>query len=203
MRAEKYFLITAKMTNDFAIVTGLGRVCEYVYRKGVAEAASFGDVDTVLKIADREDENTTYSFLVDEEGHEISQPHYQDYIVVYCSKANALHLRNFLIYERGQNKMKRNICTLVDYVYRTGLKDGLKYDKHTALDYFADVKSGFNHYRLDKTRPSTVTWIQEIKYYADKIHNKRRRSNLTSTMSHLSVYIGKAVLNHTYEEEEG
>lgn len=201
MREEKYFLTTAKMTKDFAIVTGLARVCEYVYRKGVAEAASFGDVDAVLSIADREDDNTTFCFLGDEEGEQISQLHYQDYIVVYCSKANALHLRNFLIYERGRNMMKKNICTLVDYVYRTGLRDGIKYDKHTALDYFADVKNGYNHGRLDKTKPSTITWIQEIKYYADKVHNKRRRSKIASTMNQLSIYIGESVLNHKYEQE--
>lgn len=180
---------------EYRIVVNLSRVCEYVYRKGVADAASFGDIPEVQALARRDDNFTTFRFLIDEDSQKLNFEHYRDYIVIFCGMTRSHHLRNFLIFQIGEDSMKRSICTIIDYIYRLGLLEGVKYTKDDAIDYFKAVGTGSYHDRLDGTKPTTMDWIEEIKHYTNKIHNARKRAGLKTTIDRLSVAIGQAVLD--------
>lgn len=178
----------------YPIVTGLARVCEYMYRKGVADAASYGDIDEVERIANRPDGFTTLRFMTEEDGQYLPFNHYRDYIVIYASIVRAMELRNFMIYQKGMEAMKNNLCTISDYVYRRGLLDGARIGKNDAIEYFKSIDKGTSHERLDGTKPSTIEWIEEIKHLCNKIYNKQRRDGLSSGIGKLSDFIGQTIL---------
>ena len=178
----------------YPLVAGLARVCEYMYRKGVADAASYGDIDEVEKVANRQDGFTTLRFMTEEDGQLLSCKHYRDYIVIYSSIIRAMELRNFMIYQKGMEGIKNNLCTISDYVYRRGLLDGARMGKNEAIDYFKAVDRGTSHERPDGTKPSTIEWIEEIKHLCNRIYNKQRRDGLPSGMDKLSGFIGETIL---------
>lgn len=190
------------MIKEFAIIRGLAKVCQYVYCKGVADAASFGDRQTVIEMAEREDSYTTMKFLKEDFGIEQSFLSYRDYLAVFASRIGAHHFRNFLIYEIGQVSMKNNMCTLVDYLYRIGLKDGVNYSRNEGMAFFDKQKEKKTYSKPDGTTTDEVSFIQEIKYYANKIHNTRRRIEIPSTMNRLSLFIGDAVMLQKIEEDD-
>ena len=180
--------------NGIKFIRDLGRLCEYVYRKGVADAASSGDNAEIVRIAEREDNYTTYMFLNDENGEKIKERFYMDYLTVYCNKIKAYELRNFIIYGTN-NPMKKSVCTIVDYIYRKGLLDGKDVSRNDGLDFFANVDNGTLHHRLNGTKIPIIDWIEEIKHYTNVVSNYKRRANVPNSMYSLSNYIGETIRN--------
>lgn len=97
--------------------------------------------------------------------------------------------------------LERNLCTLVDYIYRLGLLEGLKISKSDGMEYLRTVGKGTSHERLDGTKPTTIEWIEEVKHLCNKAHNKRRRDGLYSNMNKLSEFIGRTILNQKLLKE--
>ena len=179
--------------NNFPIIKDLGKLCEYIYRKGVADAASSGDIPEIKRVAEGDDNYTTPMFLNEENGDEIKEIYYRDYLAVYCNKLKAHSLKNFLIYAEGVENKKKSICILVDYIYRKGLIDGSSKSRSEGLDYFDKVNYGMVHNRLDGTKLSHFDWLEEIKHYTNIIASVRKRSNIPGNVHQLSGFIGEAV----------
>ena len=184
-------------SESYALTRDLSKVCEYFYRKGVADAASFGDVAYIREMANRQDNNTTLRFLNDEDGRILPPKFYKDIICLACNKTGAMYLRNFLIGQLGMYKFKDNICTVCDAIYRNGLIDGLGYDKASALRFFDNVGQGNTHTRKKGINMTSIDWQTEIKYIANKIFYNQKAEDIKSSMDKIAVMIGEG---HMYQK---
>ena len=182
------------MIREYSIIKDLARVCEFVYRKGVADAASYGDREAVMGLADREDFYTTMKFLSDNHGMELKPEAYRDFLTVCASQIKANYFRNFMIYEPARTDLKNSMATLADYMYRLGLKDGVHLDRNKGLSFFHSVGTGSSHKKADGTGQDEISFIQEIKYFANKIHSARVSQEIPSRLNRLAIFIGDAVM---------
>lgn len=179
--------------DSYQVADGIARLCEYMYRKGVADAASFGDTDQIRAVAEREDNNTTYQFLIDEGGKPLPYRYYQDILTMACSRLTIYHMRNFFIGQIGRDALKENICTLCDVVYRKGLIDGLNYSKPDAVLYLRDIGTGRTHVRGEKKIPmKMLDWLTELKYMASKIFYAQKELGIKTSMLNVADLIGDA-----------
>jgi hypothetical protein len=189
---------------NFPLLSALVRVCEYSYRKGVADAASYGDAGYILEIADRDDAYTTLRFLTDEGGRNLSQEFYQDIICTYCGRLDAGVLRRFMATVMGQNSMKRSMVTLIEAQYRQGLRDGCSVDKDRGVVFFDKVEKGITHARLNRKTLTQAVYIDELKAMCGQIHNSRQMAGRASSMQELRRMMAGALLRYkeTMEDAE-
>ncbi len=178
------------------IVNDLSKLCEYMYRKGVYDAAMHSIPNDVKDCADRDDGFTTYRFLTDYLGHEIKYRQYKDTLQVFCNAVNADHLRNFLAYAQSHEYLKRGICTVCDAVYRDGLRDGLYVSIEQATDFMDRIKRGGNHERIDRPKLKQSFWIDTIKYKANNIYYIHLANEKPSSMDKLANFIAKAIMEN-------
>jgi hypothetical protein len=188
-------------TNNYPLLSSLIRVCEYAYRKGVADAASCGDTEEVMSVADRADNHTSIRFLRDEGGRVLSWEFYQDWICLVCGRIDAGRLRAFMATEPAQESMKRDICTPVDDEYRRGLRVGCSIDKNRAVEFMEKVGKGNEHKRLTGKTLSQAQYVDEIKAMVGQIHNIRRGAGRKSTLPALRRFIAQALLKYKEEKE--
>lgn len=187
--------------NNFTLLSALVRVCEYSYRKGVADAASYGDAGYILEIADRDDAYTTLRFLTDEGGRNLSQEFYQDIICTYCGRLDAGVLRKFIATVTGQNSMKRSMATLIEAQYRQGLRDGCSVDKARGMEFFDRVEKGISHNRMDRKSLTQAVYIDELKAMCWQIHNARQMAGKASGIQELRRMMAGALLRYKEEKE--
>jgi len=187
---------------DYPLLSSLLRICEYAYRKGVADAASCGDTEEVLAVADREDSHTALRFLRDEGGRVLSWEYYQDWICLICGRIGAARLRTFIAREPSQKSMKRNICTTIDAAYRRGLREGCSVDKNRAMTFMENIGEGKTHERLSSKGLTQAQFVDEVKASVGQIHNLRKEAGKASTMPELRRFIAQALLRYKIEKED-
>lgn len=187
--------------NKYDLVMSIGSVCEYVYRKGVADAATCGDTFTIMEMANRDDHYTTLQFLTENFGRPLSYEHYKDFLVLFSSKIRSNELRGFLTFMRGATSLKKAICTVADYMYRRGLREGSGKSRESAMDYFLGYSKASKLERLDAPTQTKMQWIEEIKHTANNIYNTHNFYEIPTSMNKLSVFIGNSILESTRSEK--
>ncbi len=189
------------MAKELNIVKDLANICEFTYRKGVADAASSGDFMFALDIADRADDYTTFRFMHDQYGQNLSLPQYEDYICMISPNFKANNIKALLRYGKNSGPLRKSICIMVDFYYRKGLRDGVGVSKTDGVEFLEELKRTMNHNRLDGTRQSKKDWIEEIKYAANTVSNLQKSKNMRPSTNILSVYIGTAMkFSREYDE---
>lgn len=189
--------------NKYKLVFALADVCEYVYRKGVADAASSGDTVTAMEMADRDDKFTTFQFINENFGLPLPYEHYKDFLIVFSSHTKSAELRGFLVYMRGMEKIKRAMCIITDFMYRKGLRDGCTQTKEVAIDYLKSYKARNIHKRLNAPSQSGIQWVEEIKHSANTIYNVHKFYKIKTSMQLLSIFIGEAILESKISQNYG
>lgn len=182
------------MWNNYAIVLDLIRMCEYMYRKGVLDAATSGDAGEIDECAKREDNYNTFRFLPDSKA--MSNKLYCDYICMVCSKIDANRLRNTVLYSSTMNKNKVSICVAAEHSYRQGLLDGKSYSKFDAENLSKLDDRCSTHTRIGmKKKLNTFKMADKLKYELSVIHDNR-----VATKTKPSIfYVCTLIRNGIYE----
>lgn len=183
-----------KYTLNFNVVRDIGRLCEYMYRKGVYDAAIHANPPDILACAERDDGHTTHRFLSDFLGAEMGFEQYKDTLQVFCANVKAKYLRNFFVFAK-QRHLKRAICTLCDSFYRDGLKDGLCVERARAKRFMEEVGTGQKHDRIGKHKLSSLYWLDTVKYRANSIYYIQIESEINSVMDRLAYFMSQAMMN--------
>lgn len=179
-----------------SIVGDICKGCEYLYRKGAKDAAFSGDRGEIESVCDRNDSYTTLQFLDGKLCINNNQfKLYIDEVIVMLGKIKAAELRNFMRLAVGSNFVKMNICSIFDFYYRKGLRDGLKSDKAACKRFFENVNLGSVHdHLLGKGKFSPNEYMDMVKYHINKIHTTRKEAEIKSTMSQLSTMFAEEMI---------
>lgn len=182
------------MWNNYAILSDLIKLCEYMYRKGVLDAATSGDAGEIDECAKREDNYSTFRFLLDD--GIMSDRLYCDYICMICSKIDANRLRNTVLYPSSMNKNKISICVAAEHSYRQGLLDGKSYSKFDAENLFKFDDGYLTHTRIGmKKKLNKFKMADKLKYELSVIHDNR-----VATKTRPSIfYVCTLIRNGIYE----
>lgn len=158
------------------IVDDLAKMCEYMYRKGVYDSGMNGDPTEVMEIVERDNWLTSYKMI---DVDEISDSKFQiqiDNLIVISNNMNCPSFRNFMLFATRQKREKREILTLLDTYYRTGLEHGLTIKKDDCTSFFENLGRGNQHYCLKrKSKLKRDAMIDDMKKHCNDINLERAK----------------------------
>lgn len=193
------------MKLTYNILRNVLSLCEYHYRLGVWESYSTPDDQAVRDIAEYDDGYSTHQYL-GKKRFDSTKPRdlgiYVDILVMICNDIGADHLRTFFRLANGAGHTKE-ICGIIDYHYRKGLRDGQKLgDKRKAKLFFESVKHGCAHPHLfHKTRKwETFQYFDVVKKRLNEIHLIRQEKGLSSSYYGLSCKVGELVMQEKMQK---
>lgn len=187
---------------NFKLLRNIVQLCEYMYRKGVLDAAICGDAFEINECIERDDTFETFRFLRDEEGDELNINLYCDYLTIMCRKVSAFELRNQLMYGTGPLWLKTCTCIAADNYYRKGLNDGKTASKVQAEGLMNSIQRGFNHERIDGTKMKMIDFIDELKYEMNAINRRRKKIGLFDIITGFLTFIGECMYEYRYNQEK-
>lgn len=136
--------------SKYAVSLSLARLCEYMYRKGVKDAAEVFDENTVRHFLDSNDPIRSLAFIMDEGGRNLRPQFYAAIMSVRCYANKAKKAALLFDYGASKPALVHGACSLVNSFYRRGLEDGIGMDfgdaslllnSYTGVD-FERVKTG-------------------------------------------------------------
>jgi len=182
-----------KHFSDIAIVRGLSRVAEYMYRKGLRDAAETSDPQSVNNLAEMGDAKKTFQFLYDEGGRPLRKDLYCDLLCVIARKVGAESVRVSLT-DIATSKLVRNgTPVLMNAMYRLGLKDGIGVDLDEAETLFENVGTGVSHRRINQKSISIEKFIDDMKLELSRIDSEAERDVDATDARALRDFIARAI----------
>lgn len=161
------------------LITDLSKVCEYMYRKGLYDSGCSGDPAEIREITERDDILTTYKVMNKTEINEKNHSIFVDELVVISNKLRAQEWREFMIYAKRSNAIKKEMLTLIDQYYMDGLKDGLTISKDECIDLYESVKYGAVHYCVKrKTILNRNEFIDDMKSKCNNINIQKKNMGM-------------------------
>lgn len=191
-----------KQVNNYTIVRQFSCLLEYLYRKGVYDAAFCSDSRMIMECCEREDSNVTLRFLSDEGGKVLPRLYYNDLLRLYARKIRCTQIAKIFGVNAKPRSINSNFAYLADYFYRQGLRDGINANPEEADGAFTGSLSCSKHPRPhSKYALSTSAWIDEIKMGARRLQSTWEDVGVSSSgMAEICRYIGSTVMQHEAAE---
>jgi len=190
-----------KHFSDDLIVKHLSRVGEYMYRKGLRDAAESTDITPVTELIELDDAKQTLRFLYDEGGVAMQKDFYCDLLCVVSRRIGALAVREALIDHSYPKSVWRGTPMLMNAMYRVGLRDGRGLDQYEANSLFESVGSGDKHKRIGASNISTSKFIDEMKLELSRIESECQSYTGSADAGALRTFISSTIEQKRLREE--
>lgn len=163
MRAKTPLTDRDKTLRDFA------RLCEYMYRKGIMDAAEMYNPSLVKQFLDENDPKYDLRFMFDEDGRKMKPDLFAAMMSVWLIKLNARKGAIILDKSRVDMKLRNGSVYLSNAYYRKGLLHGISLSPTEAKDFYYADENFKQHQLITGEKFSLIDFIQDMQYEALKL----------------------------------
>lgn len=111
--------------SQYKVSLSLMKACEYMYRKGVMDAATTFDEATINNFLSTHDPRSDFALMFDFEGRVLRVEHYAAMMMNICHIIKAKRAAILFTYGASKRPLIHGACSLSYVFYRNGLRDGI------------------------------------------------------------------------------
>lgn len=177
--------------NDEQLLENILSLMEYAYRMGIYHGAQVKDPVKINELDEVSIGKRMFRILVDAPDKPIRLDRFRDIVVVWCSRVNAMYLRNMLRSDIKLYSFRTAILVMAFVYYRDGAHIGLNYTRADAKKLLDTVYRGKVHYNaVTRKKVTKAVFFDEMKYKTNLLHYDLTEAGEKSGLNTLSTFMG-------------
>lgn len=154
------------LSERYTILKCFSRLCEYMYRKGVADSAELYSEELTRKFLTENDVKKDFKFVFDEDGRPMRLELYCSVLSMFLIRIGARAGATLLDGVKVSKRMQMGAAALANAYYRKGLNDGIGMDLRVAKDYYYEDDRFISHKKLNGEKFTFLDFYQDMQMEA-------------------------------------